>query len=165
MAGCGVELEAAIERPRAGKRIERADALVMIGDVGERFADLLAAAAAMRDAARGRAITYSRKVFLPLTNLCRDFCGYCTFRRSPGEPGAKTMTPEDVIGIVREGERLDCKEALFSLGDKPELVFADMRATLSGLGHATTIDYLRRMCELVLEHSTLLPHPNPGVMT
>lgn len=165
MTGCIGELKAAIEKAMTGKRIDGPEARVLIRDVGDRFDDVTAAAAAMRDGRRGRAITYSRKVFLPLTNICRDFCGYCTFRRSPGEPGARTMSPEDVIEVVREGERLDCKEALFSLGDKPELVFAEMRATLADLGHSTTIGYLRRMCELVLEHSTLLPHPNPGVMT
>lgn len=154
-----------IERLETGKRIDRRRARLLLEARGEELRDLLSAARMMRDEARSRIITYSRKVFIPLTNLCRDYCGYCTFRRNPADPGAMTLTPEDVMSIVREGERMDCKEALFSLGDKPELIFSDMRATLARLGHTTTIGYLRQMCELVLENSTLLPHPNPGVMT
>jgi FO synthase len=110
-------------------------------------------------------ITYSRKVFIPLTNLCRDYCGYCVFRRDPGDPGAHTMTPEEVLAVVRDGEKLGCTEALFSLGDKPELLFPEMRQTLRRLGYRSTLHYLEAMCELVLRESTLLPHPNPGLMS
>ena len=110
-------------------------------------------------------ITYSRKVFIPLTNLCRDYCGYCTFRRDPGEPGAHTMTPDQVLEVAREGEKMGCTEALFSLGDKPELVFPEMRATLRHLGYNSTLHYLEAMCELVLRETTLLPHPNPGLLS
>ena len=80
-------------------------------------------------------VTYSRKVFLPLTNLCRDYCGYCTFRRDPGEPGAHTMTPEEVLAVAQQGEKLGCTEALFSLGDKPEMLFPEMRDELRRLGY------------------------------
>jgi 7,8-didemethyl-8-hydroxy-5-deazariboflavin synthase CofG subunit len=110
-------------------------------------------------------ITYSRKVFLPLTNLCRDYCGYCIFRRDPGQPGAHTMTPDEVMEVVRAGERMGCTEALFSLGDKPELLFPEMRDTLRHLGYKSTLHYLEAMCEKVLRESTLLPHPNPGLMS
>jgi len=110
-------------------------------------------------------ITYSRKVFLPLTNLCRDYCGYCTFRRDPGEPGAHTMTPDEVMEVVRAGERMGCTEALFSLGDKPELLFPQMRDTLRRFGYRSTLHYLEAMCEKVLRESSLLPHPNPGLMS
>ena len=110
-------------------------------------------------------ITYSRKVFIPLTNLCRDYCGYCTFRRDPGEPGAHTMTPEEVLHVVRAGEKLGCTEALFSLGDKPELVFPEMRDTLRRLGYNSTLHYLEAMCALVLRETSLLPHPNPGLLS
>src|SRR5262249_38304537 len=97
--------------------------------------------------------------------LCRDYCGYCTFRRDPGEPGAHTMTPEEVMAVVREGERSGCTEALFSLGDKPEQLFTEMRDTLQRLGYKSTLHYLEAMCEMVLQKSTLLPHPNPGLMS
>jgi FO synthase len=110
-------------------------------------------------------ITYSRKVFLPLTNLCRDYCGYCTFRRDPGEPGAHTMTPEEVLAIAREGEKLGCTEALFSLGDRPEALFPEMRETLRHLGYRSTLHYLEAMCELVLRKTRLLPHANPGLLS
>jgi 7,8-didemethyl-8-hydroxy-5-deazariboflavin synthase CofG subunit len=126
---------------------------------------LLAAAQLARDRFKPGMITYSRKVFLPLTNLCRDYCGYCTFRRDPGQPGAHTMTPDEVIDVVHRGEQLGCTEALFSLGDKPELLFPQMRETLRHLGFKSTLHYLEAMCEKVLRESTLLPHPNPGLMS
>jgi len=127
--------------------------------------DLLARARSWRDRFKPGVITYSRKVFIPLTNLCRDYCGYCTFRRDPGQPGAHTMTPDEVIRVAREGEKLGCTEALFSLGDKPELIFPVMRDTLRKLGYRSTLHYLESMCELVLRETNLLPHPNPGLMS
>jgi 7,8-didemethyl-8-hydroxy-5-deazariboflavin synthase CofG subunit len=126
---------------------------------------LLAAARAAKENFKPGVVTYSRKVFLPLTNLCRDYCGYCTFRRDPGEPGAHTMTPEEVLAVARSGEKLGCTEALFSLGDKPELLFPEMRNTLRHLGYKSTLHYLEAMCELVLRETTLLPHPNPGLLS
>jgi FO synthase len=126
---------------------------------------LLAAAQHTRARFHPAIVSYSRKVFLPLTNLCRDYCGYCTFRRDPGQPGAHTMTPDEVMEVVRAGERMGCTEALFSLGDKPELVFPEMRATLRQLGYKSTLHYLEAMCDKVLRESSLLPHPNPGLMS
>jgi len=126
---------------------------------------LLSAAQSARARSKPAVITYSRKVFLPLTNLCRDYCGYCTFRRDPGQPGAHTMTPDEVMEVVRAGERMGCTEALFSLGDKPELLFPEMRETLRQLGYKSTLHYLEAMCEKVLRQSSLLPHPNPGLMS
>ena len=131
----------------------------------EELPELLAAARDARDRFKRAVITYSRKVFIPLTNLCRDYCGYCTFRRDPGQPGAHTMTPEEVLAVARAGEKLGCTEALFSLGDKPELIFPEMRETLRQLGFRSTLHYLEAMCELVLRETSLLPHPNPGLMS
>lgn len=131
----------------------------------EQLSELLAAARAAKERFRPGTITYSRKVFLPLTNLCRDYCGYCIFRRDPGQPGAHTMTPEEVLGVARAGEKMGCTEALFSLGDKPELAFPEMRDTLRRLGYNSTLHYLEAMCELVLRETTLLPHPNPGLLS
>ena len=127
--------------------------------------ELLSAARAAKERFKPRVITYSRKVFIPLTNLCRDYCGYCIFRRDPGSPGAHTMTPDEVLEVVRNSEKLGCTEALFSLGDKPELLFPEMRETLQRLGYKSTLHYLEAMCELVLRETTLLPHPNPGLMS
>ena len=127
--------------------------------------DLLAEAAEMRDRGRGPRITFSKKVFVPLTTLCRDYCGYCAFRRDPGEPGAHTMTPDEVVALVQAGGRIGAKEALFSLGDKPEAAFAEHRDFLRRHGHRTTLSYLGAMCGLTLRESPLLPHANPGVMS
>jgi FO synthase len=127
--------------------------------------DLLARAGEVRDRGRGRTVTFSAKVFVPLTTLCRDYCGYCTFRRDPGEPGAHTMTPDEVVALAQAGDRLGAKEALFSLGDKPEALFPTHREFLRRHGHRTTLAYLRAVCETVLKESSLLPHANPGVMT
>jgi FO synthase len=113
---------------------------------------------------KGKRITYSKKVFIPLTNLCRDYCGYCTFRRDPGQPGAKTMMPDEVLAVAEAGARLGCKEVLFSLGDRPEAMFPEMRETLTLLGHKTTLSYLAEMCERVVNETGLLPHANPGLM-
>jgi len=142
---------------------ETACALLRVGD--DLLPQLLAAAQSAHARFKPRAITYSRKVFLPLTNLCRDYCGYCTFRRDPDQPGANTMTPDEVMEVVRAGEGLGCTEALFSLGDKPELLFPEMRETLRHFGYKSTLHYLEAMCEKVLRESRLLPHPNPGLMS
>lgn len=131
---------------------------------GPALVDLLAQAAGMRNSAWGRTATYSRKVFIPLTNLCRDSCGYCSFAKEPDEPGAGYLTPDEVMTIVLRGQELGCKEALFSLGEKPELRYPEARAILRNLGYASTLDYVIAMCELVLSRSTLVPHVNAGTL-
>ncbi|HEY7546985.1 MAG TPA: 7,8-didemethyl-8-hydroxy-5-deazariboflavin synthase CofG [Blastocatellia bacterium] len=131
---------------------------------GSEFDSLLKAAADLRDQFKGRAVTYSKKVFIPLTNLCRDYCGYCTFRKDAGQAGARTMTPDEVLAVAEAGAQLGCKEALFSLGDRPEALFPEMRDVLRRLGHRTTLSYLAEMCRRVFEETSLLPHANPGLM-
>jgi len=145
--------------------ISRDAACVLLRTDDDLLPSLLSAAQLARARFKPGVITYSRKVFLPLTNLCRDYCGYCTFRRDSGEPGAHTMTPDEVMEVVRAGERMGCTEALFSLGDKPELLFPQMRDTLRHFGYKSTLHYLEGMCEKVLRESNLLPHPNPGLMS
>ncbi len=149
----------------ATQPLSKHDALRLIACPDDELPALLAAARAAKEALKPGIITYSRKVFIPLTNLCRDYCGYCTFRRDPGQPGAHTMTPEEVLAVARAGEKLGCTEALFSLGDKPELIFPEMRETLRHLGYKSTLHYLEAMCELVLRETSLLPHPNPGLLS
>ena len=127
--------------------------------------DLMAAAVAKRDASFGRLVSYSRKVFIPLTKLCRDVCHYCTFAERPRAGHPVYLSADEVLAIARAGEAAGCTEALFTLGDKPELRYNAARDALAELGHPTTISYLRAMCELVLKETTLLPHANPGVMT
>ena len=145
--------------------ISRATACLLLRGGDEVLPELLDSAQRLRARFKPGVVTYSRKVFLPLTNLCRNYCGYCTFRRDPGEPGAHTMTPDEVMEVVRAGERMGCTEALFSLGDKPELPFPEMRETLRRLGYKSTLHYLEAMCAMVLKESSLLPHPNPGLMS
>jgi 7,8-didemethyl-8-hydroxy-5-deazariboflavin synthase CofG subunit len=126
--------------------------------------ELLEAASEVRRRGKGNTISFSKKVFIPLTTLCRDYCSYCTFRKDPGQPGAHFMTPDEVLALAEQGRRAGCKEALFSLGDQPERIFPEAREFLRGQGYARTLDYLAAMCELVLERTGLLPHANPGVM-
>jgi 7,8-didemethyl-8-hydroxy-5-deazariboflavin synthase CofG subunit len=155
----------ALASVRPGEPISRETAMQLIGCPDDDMPELLAVACAAKERFTPGVVTYSRKVFLPLTNLCRDYCGYCTFRRDPGDPGAHTMTPDEVLSVARAGEKLGCTEALFSLGDKPELLFPEMRETLRHFGYKSTLHYLEAMCELVLRETTLLPHPNPGLLS
>ena len=126
---------------------------------------LIAQAAKLRDAGHGRNVSYSRKVFIPLTQLCRNVCHYCTFAKAPKKLKSVYLMPDQVLTIAREGQAAGCKEVLFTLGDKPELRYKVAREVLDDLGHATTIDYLCAMAELVFKETGLLPHLNPGVMT
>jgi 7,8-didemethyl-8-hydroxy-5-deazariboflavin synthase CofG subunit len=164
-SSCALELESAQAGVPNDVPISRDTALKLIRCADEYLPALLAAAQAAKERFKPGVITYSRKVFLPLTNLCRDYCGYCIFRRDPGQPGAHTMTPDEVLAVARAGEKLGCTEALFSLGDKPELLFPEMRDTLRHLGYKSTLHYLEAMCELVLRETSLLPHPNPGLLS
>src|SRR5262245_38167305 len=154
----------ALDRVREGRVPDAAEATALLDTPPDRLADLLEAAARLRDAGHGRRITFSAKVFVPLTTLCRDYCGYCTFRKDPGEPGAFTMTPDEVRALLQAGERLGAKEALFSLGDKPEAVFPEHREFLRRMGYRTTLEYLRAVSALVVKETGLLPHANPGLM-
>src|SRR5712675_943439 len=132
---------------------------------GASLGELMAAAAMRRDSQYGRVVSYSKKVFIPLTQLCRDICHYCTFAKSPRAIGQAFLRPEQVLDLARRGEAAGCTEALFTLGDKPELRYRAAREALAELGHPTTISYLRAMCALVLKETSLLPHVNPGTMT
>lgn len=127
--------------------------------------ELLAAASARRDAGHGRVQSWSRKVFLPLTHLCRNLCHYCTFTQPPRPGESAYMTRDEVLAVARAGQAAGCTEALFTLGDKPELRFAAARDELARLGHATTLAYLAEMAALVRDETGLLPHINAGVMT
>jgi 7,8-didemethyl-8-hydroxy-5-deazariboflavin synthase CofG subunit len=157
-------ISAIVERALDGGRLDELDALALIECPDEQLSVMLEAAAAMRDRAKGRDVTYSRKVFLPVTNLCRDRCTYCTFRKDPGDPGAWTMTLAEIAEWSRRGGELGCKEALMCLGDKPELAFKEYRATLAALGVHSTIEYVGQACAAALAEG-LLPHTNAGLMT
>src|SRR5436190_24072004 len=120
------------------------DAYQAIRSTGPELESLLDAAANLRDQFKGRTVTYSRKIFLPITNLCRDRCTYCTFRKDPDDPDAWTMTPDEIEAWSRRARALGCKEALMCLGDKPELAFAIYRGLLAELGHRTTAEDVDR---------------------
>src|SRR3954470_7434128 len=147
--------------------VTRAEALAW----AERFAEepldgaLLDAAAAARDAGWGNVVTYSPKVFIPLTKLCRDVCYYCTFARPPIEGRRAYLSLDEVLDIARAGAAAGCREALFTLGDKPELRYRVARDELARLGCATTVDYVARAAAAVVEETGLLPHLNLGVLT
>ena len=159
------EFEELLSRAVAGAPLSPEDGARLIGARGSELSALMLAASTVRDQGRGRTVTYSRKVFIPLTNLCRQKCGYCTFARGPKDPIAHTMSPDEVLAVAEAGRRRGCKEALFSLGEKPEEIYDFVRDDLRRFGHETTISYLRDMCELVLSETGLLPHANPGIMS
>jgi FO synthase len=145
------------------KRRPTADEARLLGH-GATLPALVAVAGALRDQGHGALITYSRKVFIPLTKLCRDVCHYCTFAQPPRRDTPAYLPLEDVLRIAREGARQGCKEALFTLGDKPERRYQAARSALQAMGHASTIDYLIAAARAVLEQTGLLPHVNPGVL-
>src|SRR5687768_9023037 len=137
----------------------------MVDDLlGLPTAELLAQAAAVRDAATGSRITFSPKVFLPLTELCRDRCGYCTFAKAPARLESPFLPPDEVLRIARAGAAAGCSEALFTLGEAPEDRYPAARAWLAERGWASTVDYLVAMCRLVVDETGLLPHANPGAL-
>ncbi|MDE2474528.1 MAG: 7,8-didemethyl-8-hydroxy-5-deazariboflavin synthase CofG [Alphaproteobacteria bacterium] len=161
-SGLARAVDQALEAASRGQGIAREDALRLIESADTRA--LCAIAAALRDRFKGRIVSYSRKVFIPLTHLCRDYCGYCTFRSDPKPGVAAYMTPDEVLAVAQAGVRAGCKEALFSLGDQPEQIFPEAREFLRARGFSRTLEYLAAMAELVLRETGLLPHSNPGLM-
>jgi FO synthase len=163
MARASSGLSALLSATDAGCRPDPAEALACLVDASA--AELLPAAESLTLAGFGTTVTYSRKVFIPLTQLCRDVCHYCTFAKAPRRLPGAYLTAEQVLAIARAGKAADCKEALFTLGDKPEARYAVARTALSSAGTTSTLDYLERMAKLVLEETGLLPHLNAGVMS
>ena len=160
----------ALARARDGKPLDQTEAAVLLHARGGDLQALLGYARRTRDAgleAAGRPgiITYSKKVFIPLTRLCRDRCAYCTFATVPKHLDSPFLSPDEVLDIAREGARLGCKEALFTLGDRPEARWRQAREWLDAHGYDDTLSYVRAMAIRVLEETGLLPHLNPGVMT
>ncbi|MHA6688455.1 5-amino-6-(D-ribitylamino)uracil--L-tyrosine 4-hydroxyphenyl transferase CofH [Mesorhizobium sp. A556] len=151
------------DRLLAGGRLDEGEAAVLADC--DALAELTTTARTIRDFGHGDLVSVSRKVFIPLTELCRDVCHYCTFAKAPRNCRSAYMRPEEVLDIARRGVEAGCDEALFTLGDKPELRYAIARSELAELGHETTIGYLREVAQMVLEQTGLLPHINAGVMT
>jgi FO synthase len=163
-------LRRALARARDGKALDLDEATVLLAARGDALEALLEVAGRVRDAglvAAGRpgVITYSRKVFIPLTRLCRDRCHYCTFATVPGRLPAPYLSVDEVVAIAAQGAAMGCKEALFTLGDRPEDRWAAASEWLEAAGYDSTLSYLRACAIAVLESTGLLPHLNPGVMT
>ena len=163
-------LRRALARARDGKALDQGEAAALLHARGGHLAELLGYAARARDAGLERAgrpgvITYSRKVFIPLTRLCRDRCGYCTFATVPSRVGHAYLSPDEVTEIAARGAALGCKEALFTLGDRPEERWRPAREWLDAHGYDDTLSYVRAMAIAVLEKTGLLPHLNPGVLS
>lgn len=155
---------AALGRAVGVEPLSLSDAYALIRCSDQDLPALLAAAAALRDRGKAHIVTYSRKVFLPITNLCRDRCSYCTFRKDPGDAGVWTMTRDDIAAWLARARAQGCKEALMCLGDRPEAAFPSYRDSLAALGHRSTVGYVRAACEMALA-AGLLPHTNAGLLS
>ena len=156
-------LSSIVASARNGTRLDDAQVLAL-ADCDD-LALLTEAASYLRDQGFGPLVTYSRKVFIPLTHLCRDVCHYCTFAQAPRNLTKAFMTVDEVVAVARQGAEMGCKEALFTLGDQPEARYRVAREELERMGYASTLDYLRACAEAVFEQTGLIPHLNPGVMT
>jgi FO synthase len=159
------EVAAILDRVLGGDALGRDDAIRLIRCGTADVPALCGAARSLRDCGRGRTVSFSPKVFIPLTRLCRDACGYCTFHTTPETDPALYMAPEQVLNVARRAQRLGCTEALFTLGERPEQRFPEAREWLRRHGYRSTLSYLREMAALVLAETTLWPHLNPGTLS
>jgi FO synthase len=162
MADTTSGLSALLRAAEAGRLPDSTTALALLPDAP--VAELVSVAESLTLAGFGESVTYSRKVFIPLTQLCRDVCHYCTFAKAPRHLKGAYLTADEVLAIARAGAAVDCKEALFTLGDKPEERYTAARTALTAANATSTLDYLERMARLVIQETGLLPHLNPGVM-
>src|SRR5258708_30402003 len=148
-ASASLHPEDVFDRAREGLALDRASVLLLAERAS--LPELLTLATSVRARGKGTVVTFSKKVFVPLTTLCRDYCSYCTFRKDPGQPGAHFMMPDEVIALAQHGRNAGCKEVLFSLGDQPERIFSEAHEFLRKQGFAHTLDYLAAMSGLSLE--------------
>jgi FO synthase len=165
VAAPATAVAAVLDRILGGDPPSRDEARLLMRSGSGDLPAICAAAQTLRARGKGRIVTFSPKVFIPLTRLCRDTCGYCTFRTDPRSDPRLYMTPDEVLEVARAGERLGCAEALFTLGERPEQRFPEARAWLAHRGHRTTLSYLGEAARLVLRETSLWPHLNPGTMS
>ena len=165
LPGLGEGLKGTVDKSIQGEEVDRDEAFQLAESAPGELGPLCRAASIIRDTGRGRDVSFSPKVFIPLTRLCRDFCGYCTFRQAPSEADSLYMTLEEVSAVARAGERLGCTEALFTLGERPEQRYPEAKDWLHRRGYGTTLEYLHAACQIVLQETHLLPHANPGNMS
>ena len=154
-----------LEYAALGQSMNREIAAVLPDVSGQEISDLCKLASKTRGQRADKIVTFSPKVFIPLTRLCRDICGYCTFRQDPQNLSDLYMSPDAIIQVAEQGEKLGCTEALFTLGERPELKYPEARKWLNDRGFKSTLDYLKFACQLVLNETSLLPHANPGTMS
>lgn len=161
----GPPLEEVSAKAKSGVSLAEADVQALVSAGPEASQDICAVASEMRLQGKGSTVTFSPKVFIPLTHMCRDFCGYCTFRKDPQQAGEDLyMTPEQILDVANAGAAMGCTEALFTLGERPEQRYPEAREWLEKRGFKTTLEYLTYACQLVLEETDMLPHANPGTM-
>jgi 7,8-didemethyl-8-hydroxy-5-deazariboflavin synthase CofG subunit len=158
------EIGETLIRALEGKAPSKEEAYALINAGGKELDAVILAASIIRNREKGLRVSYSRKVFIPLTNMCRNRCGYCGFRKDPKNPSAKIMSPDEVLKLAKLGDEAGCKEALFMLGERPESVHPEAGTRLRQLGYLATVDYLRDMCQMVVDKTGLLPHSNPGIL-
>lgn len=154
-----------LDKAVTGASLSKDEAYNLISFYGNQINQLCSAATQMRDTGKGKTITFSPKVFIPLTHLCRDYCGYCTFRVDPEQATRLYMSPDEVLEVAQIAENMGCTEALFTLGERPEQRYPEAKDWLNRMGYKTTLEYLTQMCKLVIEETQLLPHANPGTMS
>jgi FO synthase len=156
-------LQEILEKSLEGKMISKTDAVEIINS--DQSDEIAYVARNIRNRIKRKSITYSRKVFINLVNLCRDKCNYCTYKREPSDTLASMMTPNQVLTIAEAGKRFRCTEALFVTGERPEQRYEEARKWLRSVGHSSTVEYIREMSEMVLQKTGLLPHTNSGTLT
>ena len=148
------KIEETLYKSLDNSAITKDEAISLSKDITENIDALCSSASIIRDKGKGNKITFSPKVFIPLTQLCRDYCGYCTFRKDPDDVKNLYMSPEEILEVVKKGEKAGCTEALFTLGERPELRFEEAKIWLQERGYKTTLEYVTDMCKLVIEHAS-----------
>ena len=163
--GSVASIQEVIANAKSGLGLTQADAYSLVPANFDVVQEMCTITASMRDRIKGNVVTFSPKVFIPLTHMCRDFCGYCTFRKNPQQAGKDLfMTPEQVLEVATAGAAMGCTEALFTLGERPEQRYPEAREWLEKRGYKTTLEYLTYVCQIVLDETGMLPHANPGTM-
>ena len=165
LSGLSDRLNVVVDKALQGGTLGVEEARKLVQATPAELGPLCRAASIIRDRGKGRDVTFSPKVFIPLTRLCRDICGYCTFRQAPSETDRIYMSTEEVLAVAQSGERLGCTEALFTLGERPEQRYSEAKQWLNERGYRTTLEYLHDASAVVLQHTSLLPHGNPGTMS
>ena len=158
------KIDEILNKARDGVQPGKDEAILLIKSHRRDLRKIVSAASDIREKVKDRQITYSKNVFIPLTNMCRNECAYCGFRKNPTDPEARILTTEEVMKIVKIGEEAGCREALFVMGERPEVIYPKARSQLKKYGYSTIIDYLKDMCEMVIDKTQLIPHSNLGIL-